>query len=108
VLLAGNLNTRTGLLQEASSNTSGMPDHIQTGTEFLPPSSSEDTNGGQNFFSRALMELCDTADLAIINGRTLGDANGSYTHHSATTGKDNLGGHSLVDYFVADRKLFQD
>jgi hypothetical protein len=85
VLLAGNLNTRTGLLQEASSNTSGMPDHIQTGTEFLPPSSSEDTNGGQNFFSRALMELCDTADLAIINGRTLGDANGSYTHHSATT-----------------------
>jgi hypothetical protein len=51
------------------------------------------------------MELCDKADLDIVDGRTLGDANGSYTHHSATTGKYNLGGHSLVDYFVADRKL---
>jgi hypothetical protein len=74
----------------------------------LPPRASEYAKGGQNFSGRALMELCDTADLAIVNGRTLGDANGSYTHHSATTGKDNLGGHSLVDYFVADRKMFQD
>jgi hypothetical protein len=74
----------------------------------LPPRASKDAKGGQNFSGRALMEFCDTADLAIVNGRTLGDANGSYTHHSATTGKDNLGVHNLVDYFVADRKPFQD
>jgi hypothetical protein len=91
VLLAGDLNARTGLLQEASSNRSGIPDHIQPGTEILPPRASEDAKGGHNFSGRALMELCDTTDLAIVNGRTLGDANDSYTHHSATTEKDNLG-----------------
>jgi hypothetical protein len=57
----------------------------------------------KTFPAEALMEVCDTADLAIVNvvnGSTLGDANGSCTHHSATTENGNLGGHSLVDYFV--------
>jgi hypothetical protein len=48
VLLAGNLNARTSLLQEASSNRSGIPGHTQRGTELLSPRASEHAESGQN------------------------------------------------------------
>ncbi len=108
VLLAGDLNARTGELQEAASLSSGVPQHIQPETEFLPARASMDARKRDNLSGRALIELCDKADLAIVNGRIKGDSEGSYTHQSNTRGRDELGGQSVVDYFVADRNFFQE
>jgi exonuclease III len=107
VLIAGDLNARTGLLQEAASMKGGIPDHLQPDIEFLPPRTSEDAAGGTNFSGRSLIEMCDKADLAIVNGRIPGDLKGAYTHQSYHRGKDKTGGQSLVDYFVADRHMYQ-
>jgi exonuclease III len=108
VILAGDLNARTGELQEAASLMSGVPMHIQPVTEFLPPRASLDSKSCPNSSGRSLIELCDTTDLVIVNGRTNKDSTGSYTHQSATRGNDGLGGKSLVDYFVVDRNFFQE
>jgi hypothetical protein len=108
VLLAGDLNARTGELQEAASLSSGTPQHIQPETEFLPARASMDARKRDKLSGRALVELCDKTDLVIVNGRTKGDSEGSYTHQSNTRGREDLGGQSVVDYFVADRIIFQD
>jgi len=46
--------------------------------------------------------------LVIVNGRTKKDCTGSLTHQSATRGNDDSGSKNLVDYFVVDRKQFQE
>jgi hypothetical protein len=103
VLLAGDLNARTGELQEAASLSSGLPQHIQPETEFLPARASVDARKRDDLSGRALIELCDRTDLVIVNGETEGDFESSYTHQSNTRGREDLGGQSVVDYFVADR-----
>jgi exonuclease III len=108
VLLAGDLNARTGALQEAAVLVDGLPSHIQPETEFLLRRASMDVLKRPNSSGKSLIELCDATDMIIANGRTTKDSIGSYTHQSKTTGNDGLGGQSLVDYFVADRAFFQE
>jgi len=72
VSLAGDLNARTGELQEAASLSSGVPQHIQPETELLPARAGMDARKRDILSGRALIELSDKADLAIGNGRIRG------------------------------------
>ena len=67
-----------------------LPDYIQRrqSCDKQPPN-------GQTW-GPELLELCQTANLLILNGRTPGDKIGKYTF-----GIDDASGYSVVDYYIA-------
>ena len=102
ILLAGEFNARTGCLIEESVlqdfsavvHPSLLPD--QNNLSPLPPRKSADEHTCA--FGKLLLNLCETSDLRILNGRTAGDETGMSTCHIAN-------GKSVVDYCIASRSL---
>ena len=52
-----------------------------------------------NKFGRKLLEICRHTNLCILNGRILGDLQGSYTSF-------HYNGSAVVDYCITDRELY--
>jgi hypothetical protein len=103
VLMAGDLNARTGRLTETHGmaydrhGTTAPTDSLLQGTPSGPPRSSQDTS--VNPRGRALLELCRITDMTICNGRAPGDQEGALTYICSNGGSD-------VDYFIACPDLF--
>jgi len=97
VLLAGDLNARTGALQEAASLSSGVPEHIQPASEFSPLRASVDAGRRHNFSGTATLSSVMEMDHVIVNDRSKGDSRGSYTHHSNNRGRNKLGGSAWLN-----------
>ena len=100
-IIAGDFNARTGsatdVCQEDFSDildASLLPDPESR----LPvvPRQSADTKICA--YGRSLLELCQVADMHILNGRTQGDTAGKFTCRTAQ-------GCSVVDYFISSTSL---
>ena len=104
VLLAGDFNARTATVTDHVAKEeyeSLLDDNVPLPAELpevIAQRNSCDTT--VNRFGRRLIELCQTANLLILNGRVRGDTQGAFTFQSAN-------GRSVVDYFVADPNMFQ-
>ena len=107
VLVTGDLNSRTGLLEDHNishaANLEGGPYSIP-----LPERRSCDPGVCQN--GRKLVKLCADTGIAILNGRLPGDRNdeggGQVTFHRE--GQKVGPRSSLVDYFVGSPNMFFD
>ena len=102
VYLAGDLNARTGELLDFIPGDS-LDFVFNTSVEYyadqfeLPRSSCDKEN--VNSFGRALIDLCCTHNIHIVNGRASDNAVGHYTCIANN-------GSSLVDYHVVSSELF--
>ena len=106
-MLTGDLNARTG---EVSGHVDDDDHCIYVRVGFdgaassksrvsLPKRHSHDTTLNQ--YGRCLLDLCNTSEMIILNGRTLGDSSGKYTCHE-------VAGSSVVDYTLVHRDSFQE
>jgi exonuclease III len=100
IIILGDLNSRTGGLQEYIRNDSNehlpvLP--LYTDTEATFDRHSQDTN--VNSYGRKFIDLCRSVPLRILNGRKLGDLMGNFTCQ-------NPRGRSVVDYCAASPSLF--
>ena len=101
ILIAGDLNSRVG-----AGNVDEIPDtpHIQ---DLLPqdPSPELETRSNcdpiQNAYGRKLLQMCESFNLCIANGRTPGDRLGNLTCFTKN-------GCSTVDYIIADNVLINN
>ncbi|MEW8545015.1 MAG: endonuclease/exonuclease/phosphatase family protein, partial [Candidatus Thiodiazotropha sp.] len=98
IVIMGDLNARTGALNDFSTDSSLFDKYIDTlegiesefSSKLLTPRISMDTECNASGFK--LLELCKGADLRICNGRLFDDADiGQFTYMSAR-------GNSLIDY----------
>ena len=99
VLLAGDLNARTGTMLDfvTKDKHADIPDRGLPSIEDLPAEvharQSLDREA-PNAFGKQLIAVCQDTSLLILNGRVDGDASGQLTCHTHN-------GSSLVDYFIA-------
>ena len=102
VILAGDLNARTGKLLDYLFDDSceNLPIGDWYDEDFFKrPRSSCDTNEKVNNFGNHLLWLCQSLGIHIVNGRTASDKEGHYT--CLTTR-----GPSVVDYVLLSSELF--
>ncbi|MES9883266.1 MAG: reverse transcriptase family protein [Sedimenticola sp.] len=104
IVIAGDLNARTGDRDDGTTPVSAFTKYIHT------IDGVEDVNIDYNFSQRSsmdmhvnssgnkLLDLCKGANLRIVNGR-LYDNTDQYTYLSDR-------GNSVIDYFIADPSLF--
>ena len=105
VLLSGDFNARTAnnddfvhrdvydaLLPEEVPRYLPLPDNI---------AKRQSCDDNCNAFGHRLLQLCQDANLLILNGRTSGDESGKLTCHTGA-------GHSAVDYFIASPLLLKN
>ena len=105
-LICGDLNSRVCELEETLINNN-IHDYIQGFDECemiaeghdIPRRTSRDTE--TNTFGRQLIQFCKINDFLILNGRTTGDATGSFT---CIANK----GRSIVDYFIVSRNMYMN
>ena len=102
IFLAGDLNARTGNLEDMHPQSfhPGCDDAIWD-TEYpinLPQRSNKDQNTNTN--GRTFTELAKSAGLVILNGRTIGDIFGDYTCYK-------YNGSSTVDYMCTSSYLYE-
>ena len=98
IILLGDLNARTGYLQEINYNI----DHTSVTKIDIEETSytyreNEDTT--INVYGRKLLKLANEANLIIANGKTIGDLNGRFTCHK-------YDGNSVVDYCLMSCHLY--
>ena len=104
-LICGDLNARTGQLEDTLLNNNlnrylqGYDECylIEDGQD-IPRRKSRDIE--VNNFGRQFVHFCKVNDLIILNGRTKSDSDGKFTCIAN-------GGRSIVDYFVVDKNLFE-
>ena len=89
ICLFGDLNARIGSLEDRNLNCS-TPDRF-------PPRNHRDMTSNQ--YGQDLINLCQTSDLVILNGRIAGDSVGEFTCHSPN-------GSSTVDYGIVSYPCF--
>ena len=95
IMLVGDLNarTRTELDYIVYDNDKYMSDRdFYTSDKEIIPRNSQDI-ATPCVRGKALLELCNAAQIRIINGRSIGDINGKYTCHK-------YNGSSVVDYLI--------
>ena len=108
IFMCGDLNARTGglsdllvpnkpVLCDPLSHSLPLELNIESNDSdnliaAIPPRNSKDT--AINSDGRALLDLCTSNNIHILNGRTVGDLFGSQTLH-------NVRGSSCIDYFLA-------
>ena len=103
VLLAGDLNARTGTMLDfvTRDEHADIPNQSLPNTEDLLANvhvrQSLDREA-PNAFGKQLIAVCQDASLLILNGRVDGDASGQLTCHTHN-------GSSLVDYFIASPSI---
>ena len=102
VLLCGDLNSRTNDLKDYITND--VRDiHSNLPSDYLPDLEIKERNNLDkhvNNYGKFLIELCISSQLAILNGRCIGDLSGKFTCH-----KEN--GQSTVDYHIVSKCLFK-
>ena len=101
VLLVGDFNARSGNLEDTHQQSlyPGCSDLVWD-TEYpsnLPNRSNKD--GSTNANGRTLLQLAKSANLIILNGRTVGDIFGDFTCYK-------YNGASVVDYMCASSDLY--
>ncbi len=86
-IISGDLNARTNnlqdFIQDDSSKFLPLPDFYPE-SSFCINRKSKDIHGEVNEFGKALLELCCTFDIHMLNGRAKGDKNGELTCFTAT------------------------
>ena len=100
VLLAGDINARTGNERDYI-----LPDKFEGNGEqnyfkTLPERNSEDKRDSDNR-GKELLETCKALNLVLNNGRKPGDMYGKYTSIQWNRC-------SVVDYIISDYEIFQD
>lgn len=98
IMLAGDFNARTGCLLDfiSSDNCHHIPgDNIPSHSDFKRR---KNFDNHLNEHGNALLDICKTCDLRILNGRTKGDSFGKITFHSPQ-------GISTVDYIIASQEM---
>ena len=92
------MNARTGTLKDYIENDSDLPVDIPLNytIDQEVPRQSKDT--GVNPQGRILLDLCISARMRIVNGRTTGDSAGDYTCYTPR-------GCSMVDYLIVSADL---
>lgn len=102
ILLLGDLNARTGVMEDYNFNDSikhlPIEDWYQV-DNFNEPRKSCDINEKVNNFGRELLFLCKTLSIHILNGRFADDADG---HFTCLTQR----GASVIDYGILSSQLF--
>ena len=104
VLLAGDLNARTGTMLDflTTDEHADIPDQGPPSITDLPakvPARQSLDREAPNTFGKQLIAVCQDASLLILNGRVDGDTSGQLTCHTHN-------GASLVDYFIASPSIF--
>ncbi len=100
-LLIGDFNSRTASLSDCidvSDNDVHTYTNLDTSNEDIPDRKNCDAT--VNCYGRKLIELCQSSQHLILNGRFLGDSMGYFTYMSKN-------GCSVVDYFLANVTLFK-
>ena len=98
VILLGDFNSRTSTFQDFVLNDDVRHIPVPSGyilDRNMECRTSQDCNYVTCHFGKQLIDLCIAAGLKILNGRTFGDAVGSFTCHK-------YNGSSVVDYVLAD------
>ncbi len=104
IILMGDFNSRTGSLTdtvEVNLNDDTNGDDCLTQISALHKMGRFGRNSNDikvNSFGKCLVELCKSANLKMLNGRSLGDLNGAYTCFQ-------YNGRSLVDYCIVSDNL---
>ena len=100
ILLMGDLNSRTGKYSDIvcqEGNTIITNDQSESSLCAIQRNSFDNE---LNNHGKRLLEICRSADLRILNGRTSGDSLGRPIFH----GKSGV---SIVDYAICDQDLFR-
>lgn len=105
IIITGDLNARTGIKPDylPDCNDLGNPDSIvlssyNTVLDKLGRKHRKSEDKISNSYGNKLLTLCQTLNLRILNGRTLGDLNGNYTCFQHN-------GRSVVDYLISDEHI---
>ena len=100
ILICGDLNARTGLLQDFVENDDR--DHIPLPHAYTPDYFNQyrcNLDKTVNNYGEWLMSTCISANLCTLNGRSCGDVLGNYTCYR----KNSV---STLDYIIASKVLF--
>ena len=101
IIICGDLNARTGSLTDYISSEdkyTTSDDEYRKDIQILKRRNMDmkvDARG------KRVIELCIASQLRILNGRKLGDLNGSFTCHS-------YNGSSTIDYVIASENIVND
>ena len=104
VLLAGDFNARTADKEDfinrevlVSELLADVPRYTEP---VVSPVHRQSADLTSNHFGGRLLQLCQDADLLILNGRTKGDEHGKFTCHASN-------GRSVVDYFISNASILR-
>ena len=102
ICVIGDLNARTGVLKDYIVDDGAkylpMEEWYEEST-FYKTRNSQDKDGNINNFGFTLLDMCKACDMHILNGRSKGDPDGSFTYISPT-------GCSLIDYVLLHCEVF--
>ena len=97
----GDFNGRTGEVDE-SFTTSGKTDNaIPTPSYFSDVPKRKNCDKIVNSHGNKIIEFCQSFDFRILNGRTIGDKIGNFTHLNANNGE------STIDYSLCNYPLYE-
>ena len=101
VILAGDFNARTGLLNDYIENDSFDNQYLDNYDidQTFPKRNNSDLK--INKLGEEIVQLCISNKLRILNGRKTGDLNGKITSYQRL-------GSSTIDYGIVDEKLWKD
>ena len=103
VILAGDINARTGCLPDyiENDNSKHLPTHDLDIFEPDMEMGRQNMDQFTNSFGKKLLNICQNYTLRILNGRTLGDLQGNFTCKK-------YNGKSTVDYILSTPKLIKN
>lgn len=102
LILVGDMNSRTGEIQENTQNITEITNDIQIEIDKehrIRSRNNEDKTVNQ--YGKTLINIIEDSDMVILNGRTLGDWRGKKTCHK-------YNGSSTVDYFIVSTNLLRN
>ena len=102
IMFIGDFNGRTGDADDTFRGEGNFGNHaIPTPNTFvdLPKRSNCDTI--VNSHGKKIIDFCHTFDFKILNGRSLGDAIGNFTHLNANNGE------STIDYSICNKTIYK-
>jgi exonuclease III len=100
ILLLGDLNARSGVLNDFVNNDNDLGIDNEDGVYLIDENVGSRNNEDSitNDRGTKLVELCIQSRIRILNGRTLGDSLGSFTCHRPQ-------GNSTVDYMILSEEM---
>jgi len=108
IIICGDLNARTGIKPDYISDCNDIGDIdniiLSSSNSALDKQGRKNRNNVDKFsnlYGNKLLSLCQSLNLRILNGRTLGDLSGNYTSFQHN-------GKSVVDYFISDEQIINN